>query len=100
LWVSESLPCLDSPEKFTTVIGYVDIEIIGSGWFGLGGISSGNDYDLYVKIEEQPDVMAEIDDVINVAGSNGSDMTDMLGMIMPIMMLGMIMPMVGGGMEE
>ncbi|MFC1897866.1 hypothetical protein ACFLX8_04835 [Chloroflexota bacterium] len=100
LSASASLPCPDSSEKFTTVIGYVDIEIIGSGLFGLGGISAGNDYDLYVKIEEQPDVITEIDDIINIAGSNGSDMADMLGMIMPIMMLGMIMPMVGGGMEE
>ena len=49
------LSCPDSPETYTTVTGEVDIEIIGSGWFGVGGISSGNDYDLYVKIEEQPD---------------------------------------------
>ena len=100
LSASASLPCPDSSEKFTTVIGYVDIEIIGSGLFGVGGISSGNDYDLYVKIEEQPEVTAEIDDVINIAGSNGSDMTGMLEMIMPIMMLGMIMPMVTEGTEE
>jgi len=106
LWFDEilsaraSLPCPDSPEKFTTVIGDLDIEIIGSGLFGVGGISAGNDYDLYVKIEEQPDVITEIDDVINIAGSNGSDMTGMLGMMMPIMMLGMVMPMVGEGMEE
>jgi len=65
----------------------------------VGGISLGNDYDLYVKIEEQPDVITEIDDVINIAGSNGSDMTNMLGMMMPIMMLGMVMPMIGEGME-
>ncbi|MFC2016467.1 hypothetical protein ACFLUF_02010 [Chloroflexota bacterium] len=106
LWFDEiltaraSLPCPDSPEKFTTVIGDLDIEIIGAGLFGVGGISSGNDYDLYVKIEEQPDVTAEIDDVINIAGNNDSNMTGMLGMMMPIMMLGMVMPMVGEGMEE
>lgn len=106
LWFDEllsaraSLPCPDSPEKFTTVIGYVDIEIIGSGWFGVGGISPGNDYDLYVKIEEQPDVTAEIDDVINIAGSTVPDMTGMLGMMLPIMMLGMVMPMIGEGVEE
>jgi len=106
LWFDEilsaraSLPCPDSLEKYTTVIGDLDIEIIGSGLFGVGGISSGNDYDLYVKIEEQPDVTAEIDDIINIAGGNDSGMTGMLEMIMPIMMLGMIMPMVGGGMEE
>ncbi|MBC8477630.1 MAG: hypothetical protein H8D49_04730 [Dehalococcoidia bacterium] len=106
LWFDEilsaraSLPCPDSPEKFTTVIGDLDIEIIGSGLFGVGGISAGNDYDLYVKIEEQPDVITEIDDVINIAGSNGSDITGMLGMMMPLMMLGMVMPMVTEGTEE
>ena len=100
LSASASLPCPDSSEKFTTVIGYVDIDIIGSGLFGLGGISAGNDYDLYVKIEEQSDVTAEIDDIINIAGGNDSGMTGMLEMIMPIMMLGMIMPMIGEGMEE
>ena len=106
LWFDEilsaraSLPCPDSPEQFTTVIGYVDIEIIGSGLFGVGGISAGNDYDLYVKIEEQPDVMAEIDDVIDIAGGTTSDMTGILGMMLPIMMLSMVTPMVSEGMEE
>ena len=105
LWFDEvlsaraSLPCPDSPEEYVTVTGYVDIEIIGSGWFGVGGISAGNDYDLYVKIEERPDVTAEIDDVIDVAGGTSTDMTGMLGMVMPLMMLGMVMPMVGEGME-
>ena len=105
LWFDEilsaraSLPCPDSPEKFTTVIGDLDIEIIGSGWFGVGGISAGNDYDLYVKIEEQPDIITEIDDVINIAGETTSDMTSILGMMLPIMMLSMVMPMVGEGME-
>ena len=93
------LLCPKSTETFTTVIGEVDIEIIGSGWFGVGGISPGNDYDLYVKIEEQPDVTAEINDVISIAGSTGPDMTGILGMMLPIMMLGMVMPMVGEGME-
>ena len=94
------VPCPDSPEKFTTVIGDLDIEIIGSGLFGVGGISAGNDYDLYVKIEEQPDVIIEIDDIINIAGSTAPDMSSMLGMMLPIMMLGMVMPLVGEGMEE
>ena len=107
LWFDEilvaraPLPCPNSPDTFITVTGYVDIEIIGSGWFGIGGISAGNDYDLYVKIEEQPEVMAEIDDVIDIAGSGGmSDMTGMLGMMLPLMMMGMVMPMVTEGIEE
>ena len=94
------LPCPDSPETYTTVTGEVNIEIVGTGWFGIGGISGGNDYDLYVKIEEKPEVMAEIDDVIDITGSTTSDMTGMLGMMMPLMMLGMVMPMVTEGMEE
>jgi len=96
-----TLSCPDSPEKYTTVIGEVDIEIIGAGMAGIGGISGGNDYDLYVKIEEKPEVMAEIDNIIDVAGeSGGSDLTGMLGMMMPLMMLGMVMPMVTEGAEE
>ena len=95
-----SLPCPDSPEKYTTVTGEVAIEIIGAGIAGIGGISAGNDYDLYVKIEEKPEVMAEIDDIIDIVGSTAPDMTGMLGMMLPLMMLGMVMPMVSEGMEE
>lgn len=93
-----NLSCADSPETFVTVLGAVDIEISGSGWFGIGGISAGTDYDLYVKIEERPDVFAEIDNVIDIAGdsSGAPDMSGMLAMMMPLLMLGMIMPMVGG----
>jgi hypothetical protein len=94
-----SLPCPDSPETYTTVTGEVDIEIIGAGFGGIGGISAGNDYDLYVKIEEKPDVAAEIDDVIDIAGTAMPDMSGMLGMMLPIMMLGMVAPMMEG-MEE
>ena len=90
------LSCPDSPETYTTVTGEVDIEIIGAGIAGIGGISADNDYDLYVKVEEKPEVMAEIDDVIDIAGSSTTDMTGMLGMIMPIMMLGMVMPLMEG----
>ncbi len=95
------LSCPDSPEKYTTVTGELDIEIIGAGMAGIGGISGGNDYDLYVKIEEKPEVIVEIDDVIDIAGeSGGSDLTGMLGMMMPLMMMGMVMPMVSEGTEE
>ena len=80
--------------------GEVDIEIIGAGIAGIGGISAGNDYDLYVKVEEKPEIMAGIDDVIDIAGGSVTDMTGMLGMIMPFMMLGMVMPLVTEGMEE
>ena len=95
-----SLPCPDSPDKFTTVTGDVDIEIIGAGMLGIGGISSGTDYDLYVKIEEKPEVMAEIDDVIEIAGDAFSGMTGMLGMVMMLGMMGMVMPMMSEGAVE
>ncbi|MFC1994901.1 hypothetical protein ACFLVK_00650 [Chloroflexota bacterium] len=95
-----ALPCPDSPDSYTTVLGEIDIEIIGGGAFGMGGISAGTGYDLYVKIEENPEVMAEIDDVIDVVGDGGSDLTGMLGMMLPLMMLGMVMPMLTEGMEE
>jgi len=91
-----SLPCPDSPDTYTTVIGEVDIEILGAGIAGIGGISAGNDYDLYVKIEENPDVMAEIDDLIDIAGNTAPDMSSILGMMLPIMMLGMVAPMMEG----
>jgi hypothetical protein len=97
------LPCPNSPEEYITVTGSVDIEVTESGWFGIGGISAGTDYDLLVKIEEQPDVSAEIDDVIDIAstgGGGGLDMSGMLGMMMMLMMLGMVMPMVTEGAEE
>jgi len=96
-----ALPCPESPEKYTTVEGQVDIEIAGAGFGGIGGIAAGVNYDLYVKIEEKPEIWAGIDNVIDVAGeSGGSDLTGMLGMMMPLMMLGMVMPMVTEGTEE
>jgi hypothetical protein len=96
-----TLSCPDSPDKYTSVSGELDIEIIGAGIAGIGGISGGNDYDLYVKIEEKPEIMAEIDNIIDIDGeSGGSDLTGMLGMMMPLMMLGMVMPMVTEGAEE
>lgn len=93
------LPCPSSLEKFTTVTGGIDIEIVGSGWFGLGGISAGSGYDLYVKIEEKPEVAAEIDGVIDIAGGGMADMSGMFGGMMMLMMLGMVMPLATEGME-
>jgi hypothetical protein len=92
-----SLPCPESPDKFTTVTGEVDIEVVAAGFAGIGGISPGTDYDLYVKIEEKPDVYAEIDDVIEIAGAAMPDMTGVMGMVMMLMMLGMVIPMATEG---
>lgn len=94
------LSCPDSPEEYTTVSGEVDIQIIGAGIAGIGGISAGSGYDLYVKIEERPEVSAEIDNVIDITGeSGGSDMTSMFGMMMPLLMFGIVLPMLGEGMD-
>jgi hypothetical protein len=101
LSASVALPCPESPEEYTTVTGEVDIEISAPGIANIGGISSGVNYDLYVKIEEEPEVSAEIDNIIDITGeSSGNGMTDMLGMIMPFLMMGMVLPMVSEGMEE
>jgi len=94
-----TLPCPSSPEKYTTVTGDVDIEIAGTGWLGLGGISAGSGYDLYVKIEEKPEVTAEIDNVIDIAGGGMADITGMFGGMMMLMMLGMVMPLAEEGIE-
>ena len=92
-----ALPCPATPDSYTSVSGMVDIEITGAGFAGIGGISPGVNYDVYVKIEEQPDVTANINNIIDIAGgSSGSDMTGMLTMIMPLMMLGMVVPMLEG----
>ncbi|MBC8477456.1 MAG: hypothetical protein H8D49_03830 [Dehalococcoidia bacterium] len=95
-----ALPCPESSDKYTSVAGQVDIEITGAGLAGIGGISPGVNYDLYVKIEEKPEVWAGIDNVIDVAGESGSDLTGMLGMMLPLIMMGMVMPMVTEGIEE
>ena len=100
LFARAALPCPDSPDTFVTVTSEVDIEIIGAGWFGMGGISAGVDYDLYVKIEEKPDVMVEIDDCIDIVGGASSDMMAPLMMIFPLMMMGMVMPMMTEAMGE
>ena len=94
-----ALECPESPDKFTTVEGSVDIEIIAAGMLGLGGISPGVNYDLMVKIEEKPEVYAEIDDIIDITGAAAPDMTGMMGMMVMLMMLGMVMPMATEGME-
>ena len=95
------LACPESPNTFTPVEGSVDIPITVAQFMGIGGISPGTDYDLYVKIEEKPDVMAEIDDVIDITG--GAVIPNMMGMFMmmlPLMMMGMVMPMITEGVAE
>ena len=93
-----ALSCPESPDDYTSVAGEVDIEIISSGF---SGISSGVNYDLYVKIEEAPDIAAEIENIIDTEGETANPgMTDILPMMMPLLMMGMVLPMMSGGMEE
>ena len=93
------LSCPESPAAFTPVEGSVDIEIVGAGWFGMGGISPGVDYDLYVKIEEHPSVMDEVDDCIDIVGGAIPDWIGMFMMMIPLMGMAMVVPMVTEGME-
>ena len=93
------LSCPESPNIFTTVEGSMDIEIIGAGWFGLGGISPGTDYDLYVKIEEHPSIMDEVDDCIDIVGAAIPDWMGAFMMMIPLMGMGLVLPMVTEGME-
>ncbi|MBN2239710.1 MAG: hypothetical protein JW712_08045 [Dehalococcoidales bacterium] len=93
-----ALSCPESPDEYVAVTGEVDIEIVSSGF---SGISSGVNYDLYVKIEESPDIAAEIDNIIDIEGETStSSITDILPMMMPLLMMGMVLPMMSGGMEE
>ena len=91
------LACPDSPERFTTVTGDVDIQIIGTNIAAMGGISPGTDYDLSVKIEEKPEVRAEVSDVIDIA-SAPSPWQEMFGMMGMLVVMGLAVSMVGEGM--
>jgi len=53
------------------------------------------DYDVYVKLEERPDVKDFVDDVIDItaAPSPFAPMVEMFMMMLPLMMLGMMAPL-------
>jgi hypothetical protein len=53
------------------------------------------DYDVYVKLEERPDVKDFVDNVIDVTAAPGflSQTMGMLLMVLPLMMMGMMAPM-------
>ncbi len=80
------LSCPESLYTPTPVTGSVDIEIVGAGMLGMGGISEGTDYDLYVKIEEIPSVWDEVDDCIDITALPG-----ILDTIGPLLVLGIMM---------
>ena len=82
--------------EFTPWEGAVDIAT-GAGVWGIGATPAGN-YDLLVRLDEFPKVSAEVSGAVDIA-TGATEITGMLGMVLPIMMLGMVMPMIGGGME-
>ena len=90
------LDCPDSPHTFTVVEGSVDIQVVMAGFLGIGGISAGTGYDLYVKIEENPGVADEVNGVIDIVGTEAPDMSEMIMMMFPLLMLGMVAPVMEG----
>ena len=83
--------------EFTPWEGAVDVPTSGGLW-GIGATPAGT-YDLLVRLDEFPEVSAEVSGCVDVV-SGGTDMTGMMGMMVMLMMLGMVMPMVGEGMAE
>ena len=97
-----ALSCPDSPATSIPVEGIVDIPITVAQFVGIGGISPGIDYDLYVKIEQKPDVMDEVDDCIDIVGGGGLPdwmgmLMEMMPMVMLMMGMAMVVPLVTGG---
>lgn len=104
LHAESALPCPASPDNFVTVTGTVQIVINTRSGIDLVGISPGVNYDLMVKIKEEPAVSAEIDDIIDVVAAEGgggvTDIFSMIGPMMGIMMMAMVMPMITSMSEE
>ena len=83
--------------EFTPWEGAVDIAT-GGGFLGIGKTPEGT-YDLMVRIDEFPDVYAEVAGCIEIT-SGASDMTGMLNMVMMLAVLGMVAPMMTEGVTE
>jgi len=83
--------------EFTPWEGVVDIPTSGGLW-GIGATPTGT-YDLLVRLDEFPEVSAEVSSAVDIV-SGGADMSGMMGMVMMLMMLGMVVPMVSGGIAE
>jgi len=81
--------------EFTPWEGAVDIPT-STGLLGIGATPAGT-YDLLVRLDEFPDISAEVSGAVDIV-SGAADMSGMMGMVMMLMMLGMVMPMVTEGM--
>lgn len=86
-----TLPCPESVTEFATVEGSVDILIPTN-------TPSVTNYDLYVKIEEQPAVMDEVDDVIDIVAA--PSIMEMIGPILVIGLMAAMVAMMAPMMEE
>lgn len=82
LFGRDPLPCPKSETEFTTVEGSVGILVPTN-------TPSVTNYDLYVKIEEQPSVMDEVDDFIDIVAP-----PSIFEMIGPLLVLGLMVGMV------
>lgn len=84
-------------EEFTPWEEAVDITT-SSGFLGIGKTPE-ETYDLLVRIDEFPEVYAEVADCVDII-SGAADMSGMLGMVVMLAMLGMVMPMMTEGVSE
>jgi hypothetical protein len=82
--------------EFTPWEGAVDIAT-SAGLWGIGATPVGT-YDLLVRLDEFPDVTAEVSGCVDIV-SGAADMTGMMGGMMMLVMLGMVAPMVTEGMQ-
>ena len=80
--------------EFTPWEGAVDVPTSG-GLLGIGATPAGT-YDLLVRLDEFPDISAEVSGAIDVV-TGAADMSGMMGMVMMLVMLGMVAPMVTEG---
>ena len=83
--------------EFTPWEGAMDIAT-GGGFLGIGKTPEGT-YDLMVRIDEFPDIYAEVAGCIEITGG-ASDVTGMLNMVMMLAMMGMMVPMMTEGVAE
>jgi hypothetical protein len=83
--------------EFTPWEGAVDIPT-GAGLWGIGATPAGT-YDLLVRLDEFPEVSAEVSGAVDIV-TGAADMSGMMGMVMMLMKMGMVVPMVSEGMAE
>ena len=83
--------------EFTPWEAAVDIPT-GTGLLGIGATPAGT-YDLLIRLDEFPEVSAEVSGCVDVV-AGAADTSGMMGMMVMLMMLGMVMPMVTEGVAE